>query len=119
VIRERYRERAKRLHPDGEGGDEEAFKELNEAYDAHANACLVKPVEPDEFADLIQTFAEFWLSTATLASEADPVGDLALDLGVFLYLFGDAFMDLVQDTALLASPHHAGKNLVKYFGMVL
>jgi DnaJ-domain-containing protein 1 len=33
AIREAYRERAKRLHPDGEDGDEEAFKELNEAYE--------------------------------------------------------------------------------------
>ena len=33
TIRETYRERAKRLHPDGEDGDEEAFKELNEAYE--------------------------------------------------------------------------------------
>ncbi|WP_280587479.1 J domain-containing protein, partial [Halorubrum sp. Boch-26] len=32
-IRETYRERAKRLHPDGEDGDEEAFKKLNEAYE--------------------------------------------------------------------------------------
>lgn len=41
-------------------------RELPEAYEAHANACLVKPVNPDEFADLIQTCAEFWVSTATL-----------------------------------------------------
>ena len=33
TIRSTYRERAKRLHPDGEDGDEEAFKELNEAYE--------------------------------------------------------------------------------------
>jgi hypothetical protein len=33
AIRSTYRERAKRLHPDGEDGDEAAFKELTEAYD--------------------------------------------------------------------------------------
>ncbi|MDZ5812906.1 J domain-containing protein, partial [Halorubrum sp. AD140] len=33
TVRATYRERAKRLHPDGEDGDEEAFKELNEAYE--------------------------------------------------------------------------------------
>ncbi|RLM63258.1 molecular chaperone DnaJ [Halorubrum sp. Atlit-8R] len=33
AVRRRYRERAKRLHPDGEDGDEEDFKELNEAYE--------------------------------------------------------------------------------------
>ncbi|SMO31955.1 DnaJ domain-containing protein [Halorubrum cibi] len=33
TVRSTYRERAKRLHPDGEDGDEEAFKELNRAYE--------------------------------------------------------------------------------------
>ncbi|MBP1922655.1 hypothetical protein J2751_001668 [Halorubrum alkaliphilum] len=33
AIRSRYRERAKRLHPDGEDGDEDAFKDLNRAYE--------------------------------------------------------------------------------------
>ncbi|EMA66981.1 heat shock protein DnaJ domain protein [Halorubrum aidingense JCM 13560] len=33
AIRSTYREQAKRLHPDGEDGDEAAFKELTEAYD--------------------------------------------------------------------------------------
>jgi DnaJ-domain-containing protein 1 len=33
TIRATYRKRAKRLHPDGEDGDEAAFKELNEAYE--------------------------------------------------------------------------------------
>ncbi|GAB3694993.1 J domain-containing protein [Halorubrum pallidum] len=33
TVRSTYRERAKRLHPDGEDGDEEAFKRLNEAYE--------------------------------------------------------------------------------------
>lgn len=33
AVRSAYRDRAKRLHPDGEDGDEAAFKELNEAYE--------------------------------------------------------------------------------------
>ena len=33
TVRRRYRERAKRLHPDGQEGDEEEFKRLNEAYE--------------------------------------------------------------------------------------
>lgn len=33
AIRTTYRERAKRLHPDGDEGDEEAFKRLNRAYE--------------------------------------------------------------------------------------
>jgi hypothetical protein len=34
AIRSTYRERAKRLHPDGDDGDEEAFKRLTRAYEA-------------------------------------------------------------------------------------
>jgi len=33
AVRSTYRERAKRLHPDAENGDEAAFKRLNEAYE--------------------------------------------------------------------------------------
>lgn len=33
TVRSAYREQAKRLHPDTEDGDEEAFKELNRAYE--------------------------------------------------------------------------------------
>jgi hypothetical protein len=33
AVRAAYRDRAKRLHPDAETGDEEAFKRLNQAYD--------------------------------------------------------------------------------------
>lgn len=41
-------------------------RELTEAYEARANACLIKPVDPAEFANLIQTFEEFWVSAAAL-----------------------------------------------------
>lgn len=40
--------------------------DLTEAYEEYANACLIKPVDPDEFADRIETFAEFWVSTVAL-----------------------------------------------------
>ncbi len=33
AIRATYRKQAKRLHPDGEDGDEDAFKKLNKAYE--------------------------------------------------------------------------------------
>lgn len=33
TVRRAYRERAKSLHPDADGGDEEAFKRLNDAYE--------------------------------------------------------------------------------------
>ena len=45
--------------------------DLNEAYDGFANAYLIKPVDPDEFADRIQAFAEFWASTVALPSSPD------------------------------------------------
>lgn len=45
--------------------------DLTEAYEKFANACLRKPVDPDEFADLIQTFTEFWASTAALPPTSD------------------------------------------------
>lgn len=44
----------------------QAEDDLIGAYETHANACLIKPVDPEEFADRIQTFVEFWVSTATL-----------------------------------------------------
>lgn len=40
--------------------------DLIKAYEKYANACLLKPVDPEEFADLIQAFTAFWVSTAAL-----------------------------------------------------
>lgn len=45
--------------------------DLTHAYRKFANACLIKPVDPEEFADRIQTFAEFWMATVTLPSGLD------------------------------------------------
>lgn len=36
------------------------------SYRKHANACLRKAVEPDEFMEAIQVYTDFWLSTARL-----------------------------------------------------
>lgn len=40
--------------------------ELTAAYDRHANACLRKPVDPDDFGDLIEAVSEFWGGSAEL-----------------------------------------------------
>lgn len=40
--------------------------ELGEAYDAGANACLSKPVDPDEFGEVFECITEFWVSTVAL-----------------------------------------------------
>jgi CheY-like chemotaxis protein len=40
--------------------------DLVKAYDSHANACLVKPVDPEEFGDLFERVTEFWVATARL-----------------------------------------------------
>lgn len=40
--------------------------DLVEAYEGYANACLIKPVDPDEFGDLVELLAKFWVSTVAL-----------------------------------------------------
>lgn len=49
--------------------------DLLRAYGASANACLIKPVDPSEFMALVQTVADFWLTTVT----RPPVRDQAVD----------------------------------------
>jgi len=41
-------------------------KDVLQAYDLHANAYLVKPINLDEFLALISSLEEFWFKTATL-----------------------------------------------------
>ena len=48
-----------------------AEEDVVRSYDRHANAFLTKPVDPDEFVKLIQTFENFWLSIVTLPPEED------------------------------------------------
>lgn len=43
-----------------------ADDDLVAVYEAGANACLVKPVDPEAFADRIETVVDFWVSTAAL-----------------------------------------------------
>jgi CheY-like chemotaxis protein len=42
------------------------------AYKRHANACLVKPVDPKDYGDLLQSFVEFWASTVMLPPVSEP-----------------------------------------------
>lgn len=49
------------------------------AYEAGANACLRKPVDPVEFADLIQTFVEFWVKATALPPGSDSIEYLHQD----------------------------------------
>lgn len=49
------------------------------AYEAGANAFLRKSVSPEEFTDRIQSFTEFWVSTADLPPGPDDRDDLQQD----------------------------------------
>lgn len=51
-------------------------EDLIRAYEAYANACLIKPVDPNEFIHLVQTIADFWLTTATLPPSRDQAGNV-------------------------------------------
>lgn len=46
-------------------------EDLRRAYDRHANACLVKPIDPDEFADMVEYVATFWGSTVVYPRPAN------------------------------------------------
>lgn len=48
--------------------------DLRRAYERGANACLVKPVDPEAFADAVESFASFWVDTATLPGRSPPAG---------------------------------------------
>ena len=49
--------------------------DLVKAYEAGANACMLKPVDPGEFTDLLQTFTEFWADTVALPPTANDDGE--------------------------------------------
>lgn len=42
--------------------------DIGKTYGLFANCCVVKPVDPEGFASLIQSIRAFWLTTATLPS---------------------------------------------------
>lgn len=49
--------------------------DLRDAYGQFANACLIKPADPDEFADRLQALTGFWLDAVELPSAADGGGE--------------------------------------------
>lgn len=50
-------------------------EDIIDAYEEHANACLIKPVDPEEFIQLVGSVVDFWLSTVTLSTAADCTDD--------------------------------------------
>lgn len=47
----------------------EAEEDILESYDRHTNAYLTKPIDPEEFVDLVRSFESFWLSLVKLPPE--------------------------------------------------
>ena len=45
----------------------QAEQDLAEIYDRHANCCIVKPVDVDQYIDAIRSLENFWLTVARLA----------------------------------------------------
>ncbi len=48
-----------------------ATDDIVRSYERHSNAYLTKPVDPDEFVDLVQSFEEFWFTLVKLPPEPD------------------------------------------------
>jgi len=48
-----------------------AEEDIVKSYELHSNAYLTKPVEPDEFVELVRSFEEFWFTLVKLPPEAD------------------------------------------------
>jgi chemotaxis family two-component system response regulator Rcp1 len=44
--------------------------DISRAYGLHANCYISKPVDFDEFTDVVQTIQDFWFSVVTLPSDA-------------------------------------------------
>jgi CheY-like chemotaxis protein len=47
----------------------EAENDVHRAYDLHANCYIVKPVDLDQFINIVHTIEGFWLSIVKLSSE--------------------------------------------------
>ena len=56
--------------------DSDSRSDLETAYDNHANACLRKPVESDDYAALARSVTAFWAATAALPVAYDDEGAL-------------------------------------------
>lgn len=48
-----------------------AQKDIVRSYELSANAYLTKPVDPDEFIDVIQSTERYWLSIVQLPTDTD------------------------------------------------
>jgi CheY-like chemotaxis protein len=46
-------------------------EDIVKSYDLQANAYLTKPVDPEEFVQIIQTFKSFWLEVVRLPPEEE------------------------------------------------
>lgn len=49
----------------------EAQMDVVESYELNANAYITKPVTPDNFVELIQSFEEFWFTVVRLPPKPD------------------------------------------------
>jgi len=49
----------------------QADEDVRRSYELQANAYLSKPVDPDEFVDVMRSFQEFWLSVVRLPGNGD------------------------------------------------
>lgn len=47
----------------------EAEEDVVRSYELRANAFLTKPVDPEEFIELVKSFQQFWLSVVRLPSD--------------------------------------------------
>lgn len=47
----------------------DAHEDVVKSYELSANAYLTKPVDPDEFIDVIRRFEQFWLSVVRLPED--------------------------------------------------
>ncbi len=48
-----------------------AEEDIIESYELHSNAYLTKPVDPDEFVELVQSFEQFWFTLVKLPPEPE------------------------------------------------
>ncbi|MCG1003344.1 MULTISPECIES: response regulator [Halobacterium] len=49
----------------------EAEEDVVRSYEQHTNAYLTKPIDPNEFVDVIQSFERFWLTLVELPPNTD------------------------------------------------
>lgn len=53
----------------------DAEEDVVRSYDLHANAYLTKPVDPEEFIDVVQSLQAFWLTVVRLPNDAAETRD--------------------------------------------